>query len=157
MTGWIKLKELISSINVGMMTTIGADGHLTARPMLPLLRDADDAIWFMTESETGKLRDIAGDSRVNLSLVGADGEFLSISGRATPSRDRSVIQELWHPTYRAWFPGGQDDERLMLVRVVVERADYWNAPTSRVVRLLGMVKALVTRTPYETAVRQRLV
>jgi len=157
MSGWTKLKELISSTAVGMMTTIGADGSLTARPMLPLLREGDDAIWFMTQSETAKLQDIADDSRVNLSLIGPDGEYVSISGRATSSRDRAVIDELWHPTYRAWFPGGEDDERLMLLRLIVDHADYWHAPTSRVVRLFGMVKALVTRTPYETAVRQRLV
>jgi general stress protein 26 len=156
-SGWIKLKELISSIGAGMMTTIDGDGNLASRPMLPMLREADQAIWFMTQTDTAKLRDLSHNARVNLTLVGSHGEFLSVSGRARLSRDRTVIQELWNPAYRAWFPGGPDDERLILVRLVVNQADYWHAPRSRVVRLFGMVKALVTRTPYETAARQRIV
>jgi general stress protein 26 len=156
-SGWITLKDLVSSIGIGMMTTIDADGSLTGRPMLPLLRDGDQAIWFMTQTYTGKVRDIADQARVNLALVGSRGEFVSVSGRATLSRDRQAIEELWHPSYRAWFPGGQDDERLMLVRLAVDHADYWQAPPSRIVRLYGMLKALVTRMPYETAVRRRLL
>ena len=38
---------------------------------------------------------------------------------------------------------------MTLVRVDVDRADYWETPTSRVVRLVEAVTAMVTGTPYE--------
>jgi general stress protein 26 len=156
-SGWSKLRDLVASIRVAMMTTTDHEGNLTSRPMLALLREHDDAIWFMTQTGTEKLSEIAGDTRVNLAFVGSQGECVSVSGRVTVSRDVDVIEELWHPTYRAWFPEGKDDERLMLMRVTVDRADYWQAPTSRVVRIIGMATALVTGKPYETAERERIV
>ncbi len=156
-SGWPKLRKVVSSLRIAMMTTVNADGHFSSRPMLALLRDGDDAIWFMTRSATEKVAEIVGDTRVHLAFVGSNGDFLSVSGRAMARHDREVIAELWHPTYRAWFPDGRDDEQLMLLRVRVDHADYWDAPTSRVVRLVGMVKAAATGVPYETAERQRII
>jgi general stress protein 26 len=140
-----------------MMTSIAADGNFNSRPMLALLRDGDDSLWFITRSPTEKLAEIAKDTRVHLAFMGSNSDFLSVSGHATALRDRAIVAELWHPTYRAWFPDGQNDDTLILLQVLVDRADYWDAPTSRVVRLVGMVKALATGTPYETAERQPIV
>ena len=58
-----------------------------------------------------------------------------------------MIARLWNPTYRAWFPDGIDDPDLTVVRVDVDRADYWETATSRVVRLVEAVTAMVTGTP----------
>jgi general stress protein 26 len=51
---------------------------------------------------------------------------------------------LWNPFYKAWFPDGLDDPHLGLLRVDVEKAEYWDSPNSKVVQLAGFVKALVT-------------
>lgn len=61
-------------------------------------------------------------------------------------RDAALARELWNPLYRAWFPGGLDDPDLTLLRVDVERAEYWDSPSSAVVQLTGFIKAIATGT-----------
>ena len=68
----------------------------------------------------------------------------SMAGSAHISRDPELIRRLWSPTYRAWFPEGKDDREATAIRVVVDRIDYWEPPSSQVVRLVQAVKALLT-------------
>lgn len=148
-----RVRELIHAVGVAMTTTIN-DGQLTSRPMLPLQLEGDQSVYFLTHESSEKVRQLSADARVNLALVGTNGEYLSISGRAELSKNAALIEALWHPTYRAWFPAGRDDPDMVVLRVTIEHADYWETPTSRVVRLYGVARAVITGQPYETAPRQ---
>jgi general stress protein 26 len=143
------LRDLIHRIPVAMMTTVDEDGQLRSRPMLALQLEQDESVWFLTHRGSAKLEDIVRDPRVNLSFAGESGEYLSLTGRARVSDDADVVERLWNPTFRAWFPGGPKDPEIALVHVSADHGDYWKSPTSRAVRLLGMIKAVATGTPYE--------
>ena len=146
----VTLRDIISRIPVGMMTTVGGDGRLRGRPMLALQLEHDESLWFLTHRGSEKLEDIARDTRVNLSFAGASGDYLSLSGRARVSDDRDVVERLWNPTFRAWFPNGPKDPDIVVVHVSLDQGDYWKTPTSSVVRLVGLIKAVATGRPYET-------
>jgi hypothetical protein len=45
---------------------------------------------------------------------------------------------------------GVDAPTASATRVAVERIDYWESPTSRIVRLVQAVKAVVTREAVDT-------
>ena len=45
---------------------------------------------------------------------------------------------------RSWFPGGRRDPEIVLLAVRVTRAEYWLVPRTRLVRIAGAVKALIT-------------
>ena len=142
------LQELIERIPVAMMTTINQEQQLTSRPMLAVETDGV-TVWFLTRAGTDKLEQIAGDGRVNLAFAGSSGDYASVSGRATLSHDRHRVERLWNPTYRAWFPDGREDPNIVLVGVSVDRADYWETSGGHAQRLVGVIKALITREPYE--------
>jgi general stress protein 26 len=142
------LKELVERTPIAMLTTIDAQQQLASRPMLAVLADGD-AVWFLTRADSGKLEEISADARVNLAFVGADGDYASVSGRAAMSADREILQRVWKPTFRAWFPAGREDPDIVLLRIAVERGDYWETSSSPAQRLVGVVKALVTGEPYE--------
>jgi general stress protein 26 len=55
------------------------------------------------------------------------------------------MEELWSPLHRAWFPKGLDDPNIALLQVEVDRAEYWDSPSSKVVQLIGLAKALDDR------------
>jgi hypothetical protein len=59
-----------------------------------------------------------------------------VSGTAELTSDRERIRRLWKPECRTWFPLGAEDPDLALLRVRVDRAEYWDAPNGRVVHLL---------------------
>lgn len=99
-----KLYEQIDDIEIAMMTTRRPDGHLESRAMATQKRAAGADLWFVTKQDTAKLRDIGGDPHVNLAYYkDRTREWVSVSGIATPTRDRAKIHELYAPDWKMWF------------------------------------------------------
>lgn len=139
-----KFKKLTESIDFCMLTTISG-GQLRSRPMSTQEMDENGDLWFFTSDQTHKVDEIEADSRVNVGYSKPnDNTYVSVSGRASISKDKQKIEELWNPVLKAWFPKGLDDPNLALLKVSVEEAEYWDSPNSTLVQLAGFVKALVT-------------
>src|ERR1700754_2242626 len=99
-----KFYGLIEDIKIAMMTTRRRDGHLESRPMANQKRAAGADLWFVTADGSRKLHDIEADPHINLAYY-KDGtyEWISVSGRATLTRDRAKIAELYEEDWKAWF------------------------------------------------------
>ena len=139
-----KLNELIKDIDFAMLTT-NDGGVLRSRPMQTQEFEFDGDLWFFTSSNTHKAEEIERDNRVNLSYASPeDNSYVSVSGRASLVKDQEKIDELWSDIYKAWFPEGKDAPELVLLKVEVEQAEYWDAPSSMVAQALGFLKALAT-------------
>ncbi len=139
-----KLKTLTEGIDFCMLTTING-GQLRSRPMSTQEFGSDGELWFFTSDQTHKVDEIEADDRVNAAYSKPDDNvYVSVSGRASIVKDRQKIEELWNPILKAWFPDGLDDPTLCLLKVSVEEAEYWDSPNSKIVQLVGFVKALVT-------------
>ncbi len=139
-----KLGELIEGIDFCMLTTM--DGvHLRSRPMSTQQFELNGDLWFFTSDNTHKVEEIAADNRVNVAYSKPDDNcYVSVSGGGEIVRDRTKIEELWSPILKAWFPEGLDDPHVCLLKVSVEQAEYWDASSSKIVQLVGLVKALAT-------------
>lgn len=139
-----KLKNLLESIDFCMLTTING-GQLRSRPMSTQELDENGDLWFFTSDETHKVDEIEADNRVNAAYAQPDDNvYVSVSGRGSIVKDRKKIEELWNPILKAWFPDGLEDSTLCLLKVSVEEAEYWDSPNSKIVQIVGFVKALVT-------------
>jgi general stress protein 26 len=57
-------------------------------------------------------------------------------------RDHVKAKELWSPLYETWFPKGIEDPNLILLRVYVRAAEYWDASAGRMVQLTGFARQL---------------
>jgi len=152
-----KLGELIKDINIAMLTTALPDGSLRSRPMATQGGDFDGTLWFFTGIETGKVHEIQDDQHVNLaySEPGAQ-KYVSVSGKARIVRDQSKIDELWSTPLKAWFPGGKDDPNIAILKIEVDSAEYWDMPSSKMVHLIGFVKATVTGQSYEPGENEKI-
>lgn len=147
-----KIHELIHDIRVAMLTTVGQDGTLHSRPMMTQEAEFDGTVWFLTGQDTAKTGEVAAHRSVNVSYAEpADHRYVSLSGLATVVKDRQKEQQLWSPAYRAWFPEGLDDPNLVLLKIDVEAAEYWDAASGKMVALAGFVKALLTGRRYTEA------
>lgn len=146
------LFEMIDDIETCMFTTRRADGLLVSRPMQVQLRTDQGELWFVTDEETAKLDELETDAHVNCSFWKGDSrEFISISGRARPSRDRTRIRELHAPDWRAWFPdeggerdGGPDDPRMVLIQVEPITVTYLKNDTPRPIAMFKVAAAAAT-------------
>ncbi|MBA3600578.1 MAG: pyridoxamine 5'-phosphate oxidase family protein [Acidobacteria bacterium] len=139
-----KVNDLIKAVQVAMLTTIDW-GVLRSRPMQTQEAEFDGDLWFFTSTDTHKTDEIEKDRRVNVSYAAPDSNtYVSVSGTAALVNDKEKIEELWNPIYKAWFPKGLDDPTLILLKVSVEQAEYWDSSSSTIVQVVGFVKALVT-------------
>lgn len=136
-----RLLELIADIPVAMLTNVDAYGALTSRPMLPLKMDADGVLWFYVDLRSTKVEHLA---LVNLSFVAPErGTYVSLSGRGVIDTDRDHIARLWTSAAQPWFPDGQVSPNLVLLKVLPDAAEYWDAPHSRMLRMFAMAASVV--------------
>jgi general stress protein 26 len=151
-----KLKELIDSIRIGLLTTVDLDGSLHTRPVETLRCDADGTLWFFTDHESPKAQELSHDMRVSVGYSGPSKKvYVAVTGRARILRDQALAAELWIPGQRAWYPKGVDDEHLSILRVAIERAEYWEAP-GRVSYLLAAMTATITGRPATVGQSKKL-
>lgn len=144
------LGKLIAGIKTAMLTTAEPDGTLRSRPMATQkAEDFDGTLWFFTRDESPKVEEVKKDAQVNLAYSDTTHQtYVSVSGRASVVRDEAKAKELWTPAMKAWFPKGLDAPDLVLLKVEVEKAEYWDTAPSAVVHLVGFVKATLTGKPY---------
>lgn len=138
-----KLRELIAGIEVAALTTIDGDGALRSRPMATQEMDEEGVLWFFTDGYSPKVQEVLVNPQVCVTYHAPDKQrFVSISGKAELVRDHAVIARYWRPELKAWLPKGIDDPDVGLLRVEIVAAHYWDAPSSKLVRLASFVKAI---------------
>jgi general stress protein 26 len=143
--GIAKTGELIKDVRICVMVTAAADGSMDARPMATQKAEFDGKLWFLTRQESPKVAEIEEDSHVTLVYSDPKSEnYVTVKGWATTNRDRAKIHELWNPMYKAWFPEGEDDPQIAVVRVDVTEAQYWEASSSKIVLGMKYLAAAVT-------------
>jgi general stress protein 26 len=147
-----RVRALIERPAVAMLMNVDERGTYIGRPMLPLFLANDPHLYFLTHQSSRKVGQLAARSQVGLTIISAN-MYVAIAGSAHISRDPKLIRRLWSPTYRAWFPEGKDDREAAAIRVVIDRIDYWEPPSNRILRLVQAVKALLTRRPVDTPMK----
>src|SRR5262249_49779719 len=137
--------------------TVNGDGVLRSRPMCAQFAEAEGVVWLITDVFSPKVREIAKDARVSVSFASpSDERYASISGTAELVRDRAKVERLWDPACKPWFPKGRNSPDLAALKVTIKKAEYWDATSSRMVKLFGFAKALATGKRY-TSVRNKAV
>ncbi len=140
-----KIGELIKSVHICMMTTAASDGSFDSRPMAAQETDFDGTVYFLTRHESGKVGEIEHDAHVSLIYSDpGDKNFVVAKGRAQVSQDKTKIHELWNPMFKAWFPEGEDDPSIAVLKVDVHEAQYWEGPSSKLVFGVKYLAAAVT-------------
>ncbi|MBV9849228.1 MAG: pyridoxamine 5'-phosphate oxidase family protein [Armatimonadetes bacterium] len=153
-----KLAQMVKGIDFGMLTTLDADGRLYSRPMAHNGNvEFDGDVWFFTYANSHKVHEIETRPQVNVSFASPqDQSYVSLAGRAELVRDKAKMQQLWDPSLRAWFPDGLDTPEIALLKINVEKAQYWDAPSSPVAHAVGLVKSLVTGQPGTVGDNQKV-
>ena len=141
-----KLRELIKDIDFCMLTTIDEAGDPHSRPMSSNGDiDHDGDLWFFTNASSHKVTEVAQSPKVNVSFADPDNQrYVSITGVAQLIRDRQKIDELWRPEFKLWFPKGKDDPDVALLKVNLEKGEYWDSPASTIGYALSFVSSLIT-------------
>jgi general stress protein 26 len=142
-----KLIELVRDIRVALLTTLDGEGGFHTRPVQTLQADADGTLWFFTDWSSPKADELRHDVRASLGYADpAKNVYVALNGSGRLLRDAQRAKQLWAIEQRAYYPDGPEDARLAVLRVTLERAEYWIAP-GRTSHLIAAAKAAVTGTP----------
>lgn len=140
-----RLNELIQGIELAILTTVRPDSSLHSCPMAARAVDFTGAFWFITSVNSEKVEAVRTIQRVNLCFAASQANrYVSVSGFCELIRDRAKAKDLWHSDYKSWFPGGLEDPDLVLLKIVVQQAEYWDPALARMVSLEGFDQAAIT-------------
>ena len=120
-----------------------ADAPDEAQPMTALIEDeeAGGPLWIFTAKDTGLARSLEGPREAVAQFASKGHDlFATLRGTLTTDMDRAAIDRLWSPFIAAWFEGGKDDPKLLLLRFDPAHAQIWlneNSVFSGLKLLLG--------------------
>ncbi len=120
------------------------DGH--ARPMTAQVEGESGPIWFFTSRDNGIAEKLNGPGRAIATFTAKNHKlFATVHGSLAIDNDRATIDRLWNPYVAAWYEGGKDDPKLVLLRLDPESAEIWQNETT----LLAGVKMMLGIDPKE--------
>lgn len=140
-----KVHELISDVDIAMLTSVDQHGHLHSRPMGTQKMEFDGNLWFFTDRTSPKVTEIQMNHQVNVAYAHpGKSTYVSVRGEASIVESQGKMQELWNPLLKAWFPDGLNDPALTLIKVEVGTVEYWDTPNGKLVTAISFVKSILT-------------
>ncbi|MGE5084695.1 MAG: pyridoxamine 5'-phosphate oxidase family protein [Bacillota bacterium] len=130
-----KLNDLIKGFKIAMLTTISKDLTLHSSPLLTQELEFDGDLWFLISKNSQKAEDLHSNHHVCISYASGT-KYVSVTGTADLVEDPEKVQELWHKSYQAWFPKGLQDPTIQLLRINVEKAEFWEGHSMPVMSVL---------------------
>ncbi len=120
------------------------DGH--ARPMTAQFENNRTPIWFFTAKDNGIVQKLNQGNRAIATFTAKDHDlFATLHGSVSIETDRAVLDRLWNPHIAAWYEGGKNDPKLVLLRFNAEKAEIWLNENS----FFAGVKMLLGADPKE--------
>lgn len=153
-----KIKELVSQAETCFFCTAVPSGESGgARPMSVRHVDDEGTIWFLSASDSHKNQELRVDPTVRLYFQGSThSDFLQLNGRATVTRDRERIRELWAPLLRTWFTEGEDDPRITAIGVTPTDGYYWDTKHGDTVAGIKMLIGAATGRTLDDSIEGRV-
>ena len=145
-----KLGDLIDGVEVAMLTTHAADGSMVSRPLQTLKFDGGGELVFFTSISSRKIDELTENHDVNLAYSNPSKQiYVSVRGTARIDRDRATIDALWSPVQNVFFPQGKEDPDLVVLRVRVRDAAYWESAGNFIARALDFAQGMLSREPRD--------
>ena len=144
-----RFKKLAMDIRTCMfITNTNQDANEHTRPMATMEVEEDGTLWFFTDVRSIKVGEIKKEREVHLTYAHPGKEsYLDVWGTATLVTDRQQIKDKWSPIVKAWFPEGENDPNLSLLKVTPHDVYYWDAATGSMIQFFKMAVAAVTGKP----------
>lgn len=147
-----RVRELIRGCPVAFLTTT-LDGTLESRPMATHGIDNEGNAWFFTQRGAPKVQRIRDAQTVGLAWPNVLLQrWVTATGVAEIVDERTRMTALWRPSDRAWFPEGLESPDLALLKVALERVEYWSAEGTILERTANVVRTFLVPSGTPRAV-----
>jgi general stress protein 26 len=124
------LVDVLKDFDTAMLTTRTTSGDLRGRPMALADIQQSGSVLFATSLTNETVREIEKDPRVAITVQGK-ARFASVSGIASLTRDRGLIERHWKEGWKVWFPEGKEDPNICLITFDATDGEYWDNTGTR--------------------------
>lgn len=121
------LAKQMRGLDICMLSTVSAYGHLAGRPMSNNGEvDYDGTSYFFTWKDSRMVHDIEKNDNVSLTFQGKGLFMVYVQGKAKVTDNRPKLEEHWRDELKQWFKEGLDTPGLVLLEVQAGRINWWN-------------------------------
>lgn len=126
-----------------VVTHSGSGDSLRARPMAARAEIDHNAIYFLTDANAPKDREIKHNSNVCLAFSDVKANaYVSVTGAAEVLADAELAERLWKVSDKAYFKDARDPN-IRIIRVTPDQGEYWEG-SGLVVSTVKMIAAAAT-------------
>ena len=140
-----RLWKEIEKARFGMLGVVGRSpaGHF--QPMTAFCERDHGQIWFYSRTDTDLARQVEQGADAMFVVQAKDQGFQAcIGGRLVQQFDAQRIVDYWNPVVAAWYPEGQHDPLLTMLRLDARDAQVWLSETNPLAFGFQIVKANMT-------------
>ena len=143
-----KLKGLVEDIDICLFcTNLKTDDGSTSRPMSTQEVDDDGNLWFFSDINSDKNKEIRQNKNVQLFYSHpGKSSYIVVNGEAEIIIDKNKTAEIWSPLVKTWFKGGKEDPNISLIKVNTHSAYYWDTEGNKMINFFKMIASVATGT-----------
>ena len=143
-----KVKQLAKDIDICLFcTNIKVDEGESARPMSTQDADEEGNLWFFSDKNSIKNKEIENDKNVRLYYSHpSKSSYMVLNGEAEIIFDKQKVDEIWSPLVKTWFKEGKDDPNISLIKVTPKNAYYWDVEGNQMINFFKMIASVATGT-----------
>jgi general stress protein 26 len=146
-----RLWKEIEKVRYGMLGLVGRHPADHFQPMTAFCEPESGRIWFFsrTDADLAKAADMSRSTErgaeAMFTVQARDQGFQAcIHGQLVQHFDQERMERFWNPVVAAWYPEGQNDPRLTLLRFDTQDAQLWLSETNPLSFGFQIVKANLT-------------
>ncbi len=152
-----KIKHLAEEADICHFVTALSKIPLSTRPMSTQKVDENGCIWFMSDKNSSKNKEIQTDKHVQLFYSNqSSSEYLSVLGNAEIVFDKKLIDEMWTAVAKAWFTEGKDDPNISLIKVTPLEGYYWDTKNNKMISLIKIAASVITGKSNDGGIEGKL-
>lgn len=138
-----KIKEIAESARTCFFST-SIKKDTQSRPMALQEVDEDGNLWFISDVNSTKNKEIEADPHVELYFLNnSKYEYVFIKGNAEIFQDNDLIDKYWTNFASAWFDG-KHDPSISIIKVKANDGYYYETKENKVIAMSKMLFAAVT-------------
>jgi len=120
-------KKIMASARYCALITLDQSGHPQARTMDPFPPEADLTVWFGTNINSRKVKEIQNNSRATLYYEAPNGEgYVVIKGHAYIVDDADIKLKYWKTGWEKFYP--ESKENYILIKVIPDKMEIVDYP-----------------------------
>ena len=118
-----RLWKEIEKARYGMLGVVGRMPPKHFQPMAAFCERETGQIWFFSRTDTDLAQQLERGAEAMFIVQAKDQGFQAcVAGRLSQQSDARRLAEYWNPVVAAWYPEGQNDPRLTMLRLDVADA-----------------------------------